>query len=1106
MKRFIYLLISVALSVLLVHCEDDTGEKNKGPRYEVTLASADSPLQVEAGQSVPIVFHVRNTDGIDIAKTLSYTSDLAGSISYGGDIYGPDTDMPIEGKGDVSLVFRPTRVGNGELKFTFVGDNEQTETVPISIEVQKAYFTWNLKGEPLLSVYPNEPAEISIDFKPNPNMTGYTWRYTSTSGTLMLGEAEKNPNRDYDLTGVQTLALRYSDSQSGVRELTFTASDGSGHRETVTVEITVEKPRYEATLASESSPLQVEAGQSVPIVFHVRNTDGVNIAKTLSYTSDLAGSISYGDKTYSPGADIPIEGEGDVSLVFRPTRVGRGELKFTFADENEQTETVAVSVEVQKAYFTWNLKGEALLSVYPNESAEIDIDFAPNSNLTGYTWRYTSTGGTLMLGEAEKNPDQDYDLTGAQTLALRYSDSQSGLQELTFTADDGSGHGETISVAVTVEKPRYEVSLASASSVKVKAGQSIPIAFQVRNTDGVSIAKTLSYTGDLAGSISYGDKTYSPGADIPIEGEGDISLVFRPTRVGRGELKFTFAGDNEQTETVAVSIEVQSLEFTWRLTSEPSLSVYPNESADIDIDFAPNSNLTGYTWRYTSTGGTLMLDEAEKNPDQDYGLTGAQTLALRYSDSQSGVRELTFTAVDKFGHSETVSVAVTVEKPRYQVSLASASSSLKVEVGQSTPISFKVNDIHGVDIAKTLSYTSDLAGRISYGGTEEYEPGDAISIGTAADITLFFTPTEVGNGKLVFTFKGSNDQTETISPSIEVQKADFIWDLKSKPKLSVYPNQSAEISINFKPNLNLTGYTWRYTSTGGTLMLGEAEKNPDQDYDLTGAQTLALRYSDSQSGVQELTFTAADGFDHRETIPVEITVKEPRYQVELVKGESTLILDPGQLAQIAFAVTNTDGVNLPKTLIYSIDADEESGLDGTILYGSKEYEPGDRIPIGTEKTIKLSFTRKPNNPEKPIPYDLTFTFDDGNSKETVPVSIKSKVTISFVDFDATATDEGVAKEIKFNIACHDTDCSDYTVIYQATPGGAGTLYEGSDKLTLGGTGTPISFDDGLFSKTLSFETHEKWKNTGPVRIIVKVVHNGAQTYQNEVSWTVNRVP
>ncbi|MEH0007746.1 MAG: hypothetical protein V6Z82_03390, partial [Flavobacteriales bacterium] len=81
MKRFIYLLIPVTLSVLLIHCEDDTGEKNSSPRYEVNLASADLPLQVEAGQSVPIVFHVRNTDGVDIAKTLSYTSDLAGSIS-----------------------------------------------------------------------------------------------------------------------------------------------------------------------------------------------------------------------------------------------------------------------------------------------------------------------------------------------------------------------------------------------------------------------------------------------------------------------------------------------------------------------------------------------------------------------------------------------------------------------------------------------------------------------------------------------------------------------------------------------------------------------------------------------------------------------------------------------------------------------------------------------------------------------------------------------------------------------------------------------------------------------------------------------------------------
>ncbi|MEH0007610.1 MAG: hypothetical protein V6Z82_02685, partial [Flavobacteriales bacterium] len=210
---------------------------------------------------------------------------------------------------------------------------------------------------------------------------------------------------------------------------------------------------------------------------------------------------------------------------------------------------------------------------------------------------------------------------------------------------------------------------------------------------------------------------------------------------------------------------------------------------------------------------------------------------------------------------------------------------------------------------------------------------------------------------------------------------------------------------------------------------------------------------------------------------------------------------------IVLAVTNTDGVNVAKTLSYKI-AEEDLGLGGTISYDGSDYEPGKQIPIKKEETIELSFTRKPDDGLKnAIPYNLTFTFDDENSTERVSVSIKPKVAISFVDFDATTTDEGVPKEITFDIACHDTDCSGYKIIYRVEPTKVGNFYEGGSILTKDGPGTPISFDSqGLFHKAISFTPHKKWRTTAPVQVIVKVVDSKGQTYQNRVSWTVNRRP
>lgn len=482
-----------------------------------------------------------------------------------------------------------------------------------SCEAISRPFTWNLTSESAPSIYPGDRVDINIEFKPALGFSGYKWKYSSpsNSGALMLGEQALAPNTLYDLADVQTLALRYSNSQTGPQELTFTAVGPNGREETIRVPVAFKKPDYKVDLLSERS-INAQPDKPTPISFKVTGLAGASNLKTLSYTSDLDGRLSYEGQLYNPGDIINIGTEEDISLHFTPDGVGTGELVFTFANKNGETERVPIPIDVKNQEFTWILLTLEERTAYPNEPVDIDIEFASPPDLSGYRWKYnsSSSSGKLMSGERELVADNLYDLSANHPLSLRYRDSQTGLQNLTFTLTHPDIDDEPLAVALTIKNPRYKVELAPPDKkVALRAEASDLIAFKIDNTDGINVPKTVSYTSDLGGSISYGGNTYNPGDEIPIGQQTDVSFTFTPGRLGTGELVFTFADENGRAEEIKVPVVVESNEIAVSL--EPSEGpAYDNHSKDIRIAVTPNLNrdVSKYKIKYSVKNENDIVD------------------------------------------------------------------------------------------------------------------------------------------------------------------------------------------------------------------------------------------------------------------------------------------------------------------------------------------------------------------------------------------------------------------------------------------------------------------------------------------------------------------
>jgi hypothetical protein len=747
-------------------------------------------------------------------------------------------------------------------------------------------------------------------------------------------------------------------------------------------------------------PLTLTASSSNPFVVAATGVllDGASIGGGLSRNVDDNGSL-----------------RGTLSF----TPVGRGQTTITISvSDGEDSASTSFTVNITNPPEILDASGLDIVNQTTSHSSDEDADGSISFQVAdgdGDTLSIDATSdnealippSSLQVGGAPLSTDVTTTPGTNKPLLLSYSPASnaSGAATITMTVSDGSKTVETF-FEVTIDEVNDPPSFTGLGTETVDEDSGL-------STTSFTVEDIDSPASDISVTLESSDNpALLPLSSLALDGSGsNWSLSFTPMVDMSGSAQITLEasdGANSGTGTLTINVTEDGV-------------VLENFPSDFEV-LEDNTGETGFTLRHTRSLSTTVTVSSNNgillpNSDTNIKLNGTtreltvssfvnnQTdlnLLLDPEPNQSGVADISVTATDVDGNSDTKSFTFTVTDVNDPPVLTGVPTTLQT-IDEDTsfgPITISVSDPDDPLSALTITALSSVDGLVP-DGIDPVGPESRIEItGTENNRNLKITPlpnqnSDIQGGTTLITITLSDGSLED-STSFELQ----VDPVNDAPVFTPSPLPSVTDFVEDDPLRTLSysvqdvdqeGITLTAASTNETLF-DSVHFGPDA----TGPNPLLLPASPDpipfdltldlaadQFGTSYITVTATDGAGDN---PTQFFVDvESVNDVPVVTGEAPSQGAPGQSYSFTVEVSDVETpveelvvsvLNKPSwaqfdqsTLTFSgtpangdegtynvtivaTDADNESGSkDFSFSIVREEFAPEINAPQGTEQTV-----------------------------------------------------------------------------------------------------------------------------------------------------------
>ncbi|HSH00174.1 MAG TPA: putative Ig domain-containing protein, partial [candidate division Zixibacteria bacterium] len=556
--------------------------------------------------------------------------------------------------------------------------------------------------------------------------------------------------------------------ESGVYQVTFTATDGGGLLDSEVVSITV-----------------TEAGNQAPVLASIGaqgTTENVNLNFNVS-SSDVESTPVASTGPLPSGATFTPDGSGGGAFDWTPDFLQAGLYQVTFysTDDSAAVDSEIVSITVSEG----GNQAPLLAGIGAKSVAETaNLNFAVSA--TDIESTPTVTTSTLPVG-ASFTPS-----AGGGTFDWTPGFTDAGVYNVTFYATDDSAAVDSEVVSITVTEIGNQAPVLAAIGPKLVA-ESANLNFAVSATDAESVP-TVTTSALPTGA------TFTPSA-------GGGTFDWTPGFTDAGAYDVTFYATDD---SAAIDSEVVTITVTDAGNQAPVLAAIGAQSTNenVNLNFAVSSTDA----ESTPTASAVNLPAgATFTPDGSGGGTFDWTPGF----TDAGVYNVTFITTDASLAADSEVVAITVNEVGNQAPALAAIGPQNTTEGAALNVPVSSTDAESIPVITTSPlpigalFTPDGSGGGSFDWTPDFLQAGVYQVtfyttddSAAVDSEIVsITVNEAGNQLPVLAAIGAQSVAENANLNFAVSASDA----ESIPTVTT---SALPVGATFTPNLSGGVFDW----------------------------------------------------------------------------------------------------------------------------------------------------------------------------------------------------------------------------------------------------------------------------------------------------------
>ncbi|MCB2230188.1 tandem-95 repeat protein [bacterium] len=720
--------------------------------YDVTFtATDDSSLTdaelvtisvTEGGNQAPTVTAIA-PQSIDEGQNLAFTvttADVDGTVQT-----VEATNLPVNatftdnGDGTGSFSFTPdfTQQGVYNVTFTATDDGLATGSTIAEITVNQVNLAPVL--DPIGPRAGTEGTELA-----------FTVTASDPDGTIPTITALPLPtNATLTDNGDGTASFSFTPdfNQSGVYNITFTATDDSSATDAEIVTVTITEAGNQPPVLAAIGAQSVDEGQTLN--FSVSATDPDGTIQSLTATNVPA------------NATFTDNGDGTGSFSFTPdfTQQGTYNVIFTATDNLFGTDAEQVTITVNQINLSPTLDPIGAQSIAEGATLNVTVTASDPDGTTPVL------DATPLPANATFTDNGD----GTGSFAFTPDFTQAGTYDITFSATDDSAvvASELVTVTVTESGNQAPVITAFADTTIV---ESQTLAVTISAVDADAETPTLS-AYELGGTVLPANAGFTDNGD----GTGDFTFTPDLTQSGSYSIVFKALDASLAVDSAVVVITVNET------NQAPVLAAI----ADASVDEGTNLTFGVSASDADGTIPTLSANNVPLNASFTDNLDGTGSFVFDPDFTQAGAYTVTFYAADGIDI-DSQDVVITVNDAGNQTPVLTAFNDTTIVEGQTLDVTLTATDADGTiptltaeNLPANATFTDNLDGTAAFSFTPDFVQNGTYPVtfiasdGTADDTAIVtITVNEAGNRPPVFVAQPDTSVSEGGTLTLTITSTD----------------------------------------------------------------------------------------------------------------------------------------------------------------------------------------------------------------------------------------------------------------------------------------------------------------------------------------------
>ena len=790
--------VSAGEATITVMVEDDQGNSDSteflvsvdAPNQAPTIDPI-APINVEAGQSVPVAINYSDPDGDPITVTPSSSDEAIATVTLSGDF-----ELTVTG------------VSAGDVTITVTVEDDQGNSNSaqflVSVDVPNQAPT----VDPIapINIEAGQSVPVAINYS---DPDGDPITVTPTSSEEAIVTVILSSDFELTVTGVS----------AGDATITVTVEDDQGNSDSTEFLVSVDAPNQPPTI-DPIAPINIEAGQSVPVAINYSDPDGDPITVTpISSDETIATAIV----------------SNDFELTVTGVTSGEATITVTVEDDqgNSDSTEFLVSVDVPNQVPTIDPIDPA--TVEAGQSATVPISF---SDPDGDTVTPFATSDDENVAIAAIISDTELSVSGINA----------GTATITVTVDDGSGGTNSAAFTVTVESPNQAPTIDDLAPLSLEGGQSVPVAINYADPDGDLLTVLPSSDDETVATVAL---------------TSDTEITVTAINAGTANITINVDDGNGGTDSTTFVVSVTAPNQAPTIDPIAPVTVEAGQSLPVAINY---SDLDGDTATVTPTSdnegvATVLL---------------SNTFELTVTGVGAGTANITVNVDDGNGGTNSAAFAVTVTTPN-QAPTIDPIAPVTVEAGQALPVAINYSDLDGDTV--TVTPTSDNEGVATVFLSNTFE--------------LTVTGVGAGTANITVNVDDGNGGTNSAAFAVTVTTPNQAPTIDPIAPVTVEAGQTLPVAINYS---DLDGDVVTVTPTSdnegvATVLL---------------SNTFELTVTGVGAGTANITVNVDDGNGGTNSAAFAVTVTTPN-QAPTIDPIAPVTVEAGQALPVAINYSDLDG-------------------------------------------------------------------------------------------------------------------------------------------------------------------------------------------------------